>query len=122
MHNFQGIVPYLFYDDVAAAITWYTNVFGFKERSRWENDQGVVQNAEMQVGNTEIWMDGGGAREETDKRPTWIGVWVDDVDRMYEQISQAGVNCEPPENKAYGVRTFNVADEFGHLWGFMKRI
>ena len=36
--QFKGVVPYLFYDDAAAAIDWYTKVFGFEERGRWADD------------------------------------------------------------------------------------
>ena len=122
MNDYKGIVPYLFYDDAEAAMQWYARVFGFEERGRWPNAEGKIQNAEMRVGNTELWLDGGGKRTDTDERPTWIGIWVDDVDAVHARIQAAGVDCEAVEDKPYGVRTFNVADGMGYLWGFMRRI
>ena len=53
-------MPYLFFDDAAAAIDFYTRVFGFEEQGRWTNDQGVVHNAEMRIGDAELWLDGSG--------------------------------------------------------------
>ena len=122
MDDYKGIVPYLFYDDVEAALAWYERVFGFEVLSRWPNETGAIQNAEMRVGNTELWLDGGGKRKDTDERPTWFGIWVDDVDAVHARIQAAGIECEAPEDKPYGVRAFNVPDGMGHLWGFQRRI
>ncbi len=121
-NGYKGFVPYLFFDNVEAALQWYARVFGFEEISRWPDDKGRIQNAEMRVGNTELWLDGSGRRNEDDLRPNWLGVWVDDVDAVYQHVTAAGVACEPPEDKPYGVRMLNVADEMGYLWGFVKRI
>ena len=120
--NYKGIVPYLFFDDVEAAIDWYQRVFGFETIGTWKNDQGLVQNAEMRVGTTEIWMDGGGRRNDQDERPQWVGVWAEDVDRVYELVQAAGVDCEPPVDREFGVRMLNLEDPFGYLWGFVKRL
>ena len=120
--NYQGIVPYLFYDDTAAAMAWYTRVFGFEEINRWADENGHIQNAEMRVGSTELWLDGGGRRNDQDDRPLWIGVWVDDVGSVYSQVQQAGVSCEPPVDREFGVRMLNVPDGMGYLWGFIQRI
>jgi uncharacterized glyoxalase superfamily protein PhnB len=120
-HNNRGIVPYLFYDDAAAALAWYARVFGFEEIGRWAGADGVIHNAEMRVGDTELWLDGGGRRTSDDQRPIWIGVWVDDVDLVYERVQLEGVQCEPPVEREFGVRMVNVPDGMGHLWGFMHR-
>ena len=122
--QFEGIVPYLFYDDAAEAMVFYARVFGFEDIGRWKNDAGEVQNGEMRVGPTEIWLDGGGRKipQEGDERPQWIGVWVDDVDGMYELIKAAGVEAEPPVTREFGVQMLSVPDPFGYLWGFIRRI
>ena len=123
MHeNYRGIVPYLFVDDAEEAIAWYTRVFGFEETGRWTNDAGQIQNAELKVGDTEVWLDGGGRRQETDERPQWVGIWVKDVDAVYDQVRSAGVDCEAPVDREFGVRMLNVSDGMGYLWGFVKRL
>lgn len=120
--NYHGIVPYLFYDDAESAMEWYTRVFGFAEIGRWPNEEGRIQNAEMRVGNTELWLDGSGRRKDNDERPTWIGVWVDDVDAVYARVQAAGAECEAPVDREFGVRMLNVPDGMGYLWGFICRI
>ena len=119
--QYQGIVPYLFYDDAEAAMAWYERVFAFEEIGRWTDDAGKVQNGEMRVGNTELWLDGSGSRKDSDPRPTWIGIWVEDVDEVYQQVQAAGVECEPPVDREFGVRMLTVADGMGYLWGFIRR-
>lgn len=119
---YQGIVPYLFYDDAAAAMDWYAAHFGFEDIGRWSNDQGQLQNGEVRIGTTELWLDGSGKRRDTDDRPTWIGVWVEDVDAIYAQIQATGLTCEPPVTREFGVQMLTVADPFGYLWGFIRRV
>ena len=119
--SYNGIVPYLFYDDADAAMDWYVRVFGFEDLGRWRDDAGKTQNGELRVGTTELWVDGSGKRKDDDERPVWIGVWVDDVDAVYERVQAAGVACEPPVTREFGVQMLNVEDGMGYLWGFIRR-
>lgn len=120
--EYKGVVPYLFFDDAEVALEWYARVFGFEEIGRWSNDAGKVQNAEMRVGNTELWLDGSGRRKEDDERPTWIGIWVDDVDAIFAKVESAGIVCDAPVDREFGVRMLNVPDPMGYLWGFIRRL
>lgn len=120
--QYRGVVPYLFYDDVEAAMDWYSRVYGFEEIGRWHNDSGRIQNAEMKIGDTELWLDGGGRPDADPERPTWIGIWVEDVDAVCRRIREAGVECEDPVDRDFGIRMLNVPDGMGYVWGFMRRI
>jgi len=121
--NFLGVTPYLHYDDVNAMIDWLTSVFGFQERGRWLDTQGVLRNAELYVGDTEVWLDGDPEYwSQRGRRPEeWIGIWVDDVDAMHARVKDAGIEVAPPKNEFYAVRTFNVVDPEGYTWGFLQR-
>jgi len=127
-----NLVPYLFYTDIESMIDWYTRVFGFVELERWRQDDGKIHNAEMRVGDTELWMDAtdDGRHHLTDPKGNpfslWVGVWLDtpdDVDAMHAHVVHEGVQPEQdPHDRPYGVHTFNVRDPEGYLWGFMCRI
>jgi uncharacterized glyoxalase superfamily protein PhnB len=121
--QFGGATPYLHYNDLAAMIDWLTGVFGFVERGRWLDAQGMVRNAELFAGDAEIWLDGDPAYwTQRGRRPEeWIGVWVGDVDAMFARVTGAGIAAQAPENKFYGVRVFDVTDPEGYTWGFMQR-
>ena len=122
--TFGGLTPYLHYDDAGAMLEWLSRVFGFEERSRWPDEKGIVRNAEMRVGETELWLDGDPDWWRTRGRgpEDWIGVWVDDVDAMYARVKAAGAEAAPPVDKQFGVRMFQVKDPEGYTWGFMRRI
>ena len=84
---------------------------------------GALRSAELYVGASEVWLDGDPEYwKQRDRRPEeWIGIWVDDVDAMFERVKAQGIETDPPENKFYAVRTFQVIDPEGYTWGFMQR-
>jgi uncharacterized glyoxalase superfamily protein PhnB len=45
------VVPILIYADVAKAIDWLCAAFGFKERLRAPDGNGVINHAQLAVGN-----------------------------------------------------------------------
>jgi uncharacterized glyoxalase superfamily protein PhnB len=122
--TFGGLVPQVHYEDAGAMLDWLSRVLGFEERSRYVDRDGIVRQAEMRVGDVELWLSGRGSGYwETRPRPDgWIGVWVDDVDAQYERVRAAGVEAPPPVDQDYDVRSFNVRDPEGYLWGFLRRL
>ena len=57
---FLGITPYIYYEDAGAMLDWLSRVFGFEEIARYVDQEGIVREAEMHVGDQEIWLSGGG--------------------------------------------------------------
>jgi uncharacterized glyoxalase superfamily protein PhnB len=98
-------------------------VFGFEEISRFVDDGGRVREAEMHVGDQQIWLSGRdpGYWDGKGRGPEQlILIWVDDVDAQYERVKAAGADVKPPEDKTYGVRMFGATDPEGYEWGFMR--
>jgi len=123
--KFEGITPYLVYEDAGAALDWLSDTFGFQERSRYVDKDGVVQQAEMVVGATELWLSGRPNHWKEEGRPPneqYIIIWVDDVDAMYERVKAAGVAVEPPADQSYDVRNMHVRDREGYHWSFTRRL
>src|SRR5262245_48697815 len=123
--HFAGITPNLKYEDAGAAIDWLVRVFGFEERARYLDLHGVVKQAELYVGDTEVWLSGHGKGYwETHVRgPAQnLVVWVNDVDAQHRRITAAGVAAPAPVDQTWGVRNFYVTDLEGYLWGFYKRL
>lgn len=123
LNSFTGITPYLHYSDLPAMVEWLTRVFGFVEKGRWQDEVGTATNAELLAGDNEIWLDGTPDWwKKKGRRPEeWIGIWVSDVDAMFERVTRAGVEAKPPVHKFYGVRILQVTDPEGYTWGFMQR-
>ncbi|MEM7339901.1 MAG: VOC family protein [Actinomycetota bacterium] len=119
-----GIVAGVMYREVGAASDWLVEHLGFEVRGLFADAAGRVNNAELRVGATEVWLfENPTVPENTDGPPRqWIGVWVDDVDAAHARLAATGVQVADPADANYGVRSFNVSDPQGVMWGFLRRI
>ena len=124
----QTVTPYLLYEDVAGALDWLSEAFGFRETVRYQGEAGHVNHAEMDVGDgSPIYL---GDPGDDYKSPTRLGtstcmiyVYVEDVDAHRERAGAAGAKvCEEPADQEYGDRRYGVADLEGHQWYFATRI
>ncbi len=111
------IIPVLEYENVAAAITWFINTFGFTERWRADNHR-----AQLAFGGGAIVI-----REPLSPgKPisrTSVLVRVKDVTAHYERAHKQGAEIlRPPSNFPYGERQYVVKDLGGHIWTFSQTI
>ena len=118
------IIPYVFYQDVPAALGWLVRTFGFTEEMRHATPGGM--HAQMTLDGQRIMM-GQGSKEwrmlsarETGAATQGIFVYLADVDAHYERARAAGAEIvHPPRDESYG-RTYTVRDIDGHPWFFTK--
>jgi uncharacterized glyoxalase superfamily protein PhnB len=123
----QTIVPYLLYEDCAAALDWLARAFGFEETLRFTGDEGYVNHAEMRLGEGIVYI---GDPGEQYRNPRQVGhetvgvhVSVDDVDAHFERARAAGAEIrDEPSDKPYGERSYAARDPEGHLWFFSQTI
>jgi PhnB protein len=121
------VTPYLFYEDVGAAVDWLAGAFGFQERVRMPGPDGAVMHAEMAVADGRVMM---GRPGEDYVDPVREGrvhqlqyVYVDDVDAHFGRASEAGATIvRAPQDQFYGDRTYTAADLAGHQWTFAQHV
>lgn len=117
------LVPYIFYDDVPAALAWLSRVFGFVEEMRATTPSGGIH-AQMLFEGSRIMM-GTGAEAWKMVSPRRAGVatqgifiYLPDVDAHHARASAAGATIEaPPREESYG-RSYTAYDLDGHPWFF----
>jgi len=98
------VVPILIYADVARAIDWLKDAFGFAERLR-AGRGGVVSHAQLIVGD--------GA----------LMVAVEGVDEHFERAKRAGARIvEAPHDTPFGERQYTAEDPEGHRWTFSQHV
>jgi uncharacterized glyoxalase superfamily protein PhnB len=136
----QRIVPFIGYEDAAAAIDWLGRAFGFEERrdARHEDENGAISHAELDLEGATIYLSTPSAyasprtlREESEaaKRSydnPWVidghFVEVDDVDEHYARAAAAGATIlREPEEPGIGFRIYSAEDPEGHRWMFGQR-
>jgi len=125
--NMPRITPYLYYEDVAAALAWLARAFGFRERMRIPGSDGKVAHAEMELGDGVIMMGHPGPDYRSPKRlgatTQNVYVYVDDVDRHCRQAREAGAKIfRDLEDQFYGDRNYGAEDPEGHQWYFAQHV
>jgi uncharacterized glyoxalase superfamily protein PhnB len=108
--------------DAHALIDFLVEAFGFSRNVVYEDDDGVVQHAQLD------WPEGGGImlgqeREGTtwDRSPGTAGAYVvtADTDAVHARAVAAGAEIvEGPVERDYGSRDFVARDPEGNLWSF----
>jgi uncharacterized glyoxalase superfamily protein PhnB len=134
----QRALPMISYENVAAAIDWLTEVFGFRERGERNTEaDGTVSHAELELDGAVVMLGWPGLdyrgpakhAEECEQARRWLDVpyivdgvlvYVDDVDAHCEHARAAGATIlREPKDEPYG-RLYNAADLEGHRWMFMQ--
>jgi uncharacterized glyoxalase superfamily protein PhnB len=136
----QTIVPFIAYEDAAAAIDWLSRAFGFRENesARMTGENGVIGHAELDVGDGSViflatpspdYESPKRHREHCETAAKWqTNPWVvdgymiqvDDVDAHHKRAAEAGATVlRAPENVAdAGIRLWSGEDVEGHRWMF----
>jgi len=113
------VIPELAYADVAAAVRFLCDAFGFKERLRIADHR-----AQLLMGSgAVVAMDK--HRESGDTAPSGHGmlVRVDDVDAHHARAVAAGAKIVvPPTTHAIGERQYSAVDIGGHRWTFSQTV
>src|SRR5262245_130599 len=120
------VVPILVYEDVAAAVDWLCNAFGFQERLRATGPGGVIFHAQLAIAEGVVMLgrQGGEFRPpRPDEVSQYVTVHVEDVDRHHEQARASGARIlKPPADMPFGERQYTALDAWGHRWTFSQSI
>lgn len=126
------IIPELAYGNVAAAVSWLCQTFGFKERLRIGSHrcQLIFPGTDRQdrCGDASIvvieWS-GESPADDRGHQPLThrIMIPVPDVDKHYEIAKQSGAKIlSEPQTYPFGERQYTVEDLGGHVWTFSQSV
>jgi PhnB protein len=121
--EYPRVTPYLVVDGAAAAIDFYTKVFGAKERMRMPAPGNKIGHAEIEIGNSMVMLAdanpqmGHKSPKALGGSPVSLLVYVENADDTVKRATASGGKVvRPVENQFYGDRMGGVEDPFGHLW------
>ncbi|HTY18493.1 MAG TPA: VOC family protein [Myxococcota bacterium] len=127
--GFPTVCPYLYYQDVAAAIDWLAKAFGFEKRMAMPGPGGTVMHAEMDIGEGVVMLGPANAQQGS-QSPRALGavnqslyVYVPDVAAHFARARAAGaaIVSEPVE-MFWGDKFYVVRDLEGHHWSFAQHV
>jgi len=121
--GYPRVSPYLCVDGAAAAIDFYTKVFGAKERMRMPAPGGKIGHAEIKIGDSVIML-ADESPEQDFLSPKARGgtsvllhLYVPNVDNFVAKAIAAGAQLvRPVTDQFYGDRAGGIKDPFGHSW------
>lgn len=119
------VVPYLLYEDAGAAMDWLIRVFGFTERLRDEQDDGLVRHGELLAGSGGVIMlgsPGSGYRgpAKLGEVTQLVCVTVTDLQAHWDRAQAAGADMTDISARAGQARSYLVDDPEGHRWYFSE--
>ena len=133
----QRLVPFLGYEDAAAAIEWLSAAFGATEKAEQRSTaaDGTVLHAELDLDGSTIFLSTpegyvGSVRHregcEIERRiheNPWVidGLFleVDDLDAHFARAVESGATIlREPEEPGIGYRIYTAEDLEGHRWMF----
>jgi len=126
----RTIVPTLRYQDVAKAIDWLCNAFGFEKRLVVKGDEGAVRYAELTFGDGMIMLgpvEAAAATDEPQSQPAQAGgaetqtcyLFVADTRAHCARAKAAGAEIVlDVEDEASAGRGYSCRDPEGHIWNF----
>jgi uncharacterized glyoxalase superfamily protein PhnB len=135
----QRIVPFIGYEDAAAAIDWLSNAFGFAEaREARHEEEGTITHAELDLQGARIYVSTPRdyasprrLRETSDvARRAYDNPWVidghfvevADVEAHYQRAVAGGATIlREPEEPGIGYRIYSAEDLEGHRWMFGQK-
>jgi len=122
------ITPYLYYEDLGAALQWLAKAFGLKRfGDQKKGAGGEIVHAVMKLGDGIVMMGAPGGKY---KNPRRLGVatqslyiMVDDADKHFAKAKKSGGKVlEEPADTEYGHRRYGMEDPEGHQWYFAHEL
>ncbi|MDQ4149540.1 MAG: VOC family protein [Actinomycetota bacterium] len=127
--GYPRVTPYICVDGAAAAIDFYTRVFGATERTRMPAPGGKIGHAEITLGDSLIMLTdeapemGVQSPKAYGGSPVSLHLYVEDVDDVFTRAVEAGGKAvTEPQDHFYGDRSGTLEDPFGHIWYVSTRI
>lgn len=120
--GYNAVMPALAFKGADAAIKWYINVLGAKEKMRFDNPDKTIGHAEITIGDSIIFL--ADENLQYNKSPKTLNgnsvnlcVYVEDVDAVIQKAVDNGARLIMlAADQFYGDRSGRFEDPFGYIW------
>jgi PhnB protein len=123
------LTAHLIIRNAAQAIEFYKKAFGAEVNGVHSMPNGKVMHASLKIGDSELMLAdefpemGAVGPEALGGSPVVMNIYVEDVDRLFNQAVAAGAKVTMPlANQFWGDRYGQITDPFGHHWALGSHI
>ena len=120
--GYSTVSPYLVVDGAQQVIDFLEQVFEASQLRRYDNPDGSIMHVELRIGDSVVMM--GDASGDWHSFPSYVHVYVDDVDAVYQRALAAGGQSiqEPVQQQGDPDRRGGVKDPSGNTWWIATQI
>ncbi len=119
--DYTTVSPYLIVAGASTTIDFLTQVLGAKELRRFPDPGGRIMHAEVRIGDTVVMLADGA--EGWPPVPSYVHVYVSDVDETYQRALAAGATpVQEPVKKADEDKRGGVKDAGGTTWWIATKV
>ena len=119
--GYSTVSPYLIVDGAAETIDFLRRVFDAVELRRFANDAGGLMHAEVRLDDTVIML--ADSIDNWPAIPSYVHVYVDDVDAVYQRALAAGAtSVQEPSKKDDEDKRGGVQDGGGTTWWIATKV
>jgi PhnB protein len=120
-NGYNTVSPYLVVDGASSTIDFLKRVFGAVELRRFPDAAGKLMHAEVRIDDTVVMIADGG--ENWPPVPSYVHVYVNDVDATYGRALAAGAtSVQEPVKKEDEDKRGGVKDGGGTTWWIATRV
>jgi PhnB protein len=126
--GYSAVTPYLAVADAPAALAFYAEAFGARERMRLAAPDGSIVHAEIEIGGAPVMLSGawpqmGFVAPDGSTVSAMIHLYVPDADAAFARAVAAGATAlQPVQTQFYGDRSGTLRDPFGHRWSVSTQV
>jgi len=119
--GYHTVTTWIITKDTSQLIDFVKKAFNAHSDVRIYNEDGTIGHAEVRIGDSVVMMFD--KREEWPETPSFIRLYVEDGDAVYEQAIKAGAtSVTKMTNLFFGDRVGRVRDPLGNLWWIQTHI
>ena len=120
-NGYTSVAPYLIVDGASRTINFLTRVFSAVELRRFPDPSGQLMHAEVRIDDTVVMLADGG--EGWPPIPSYVHVYVPDVDATYRRALEAGAtSVQEPVKKDDADKRGGVKDAGGTTWWIATKV
>lgn len=120
--GYSSVSAYVVADGAQGVIDFLGEAFGARQTRRFDNPDGSIMHAEVQIDDTVVMIADGGVDHPAFS--VWLHVYVPDVDATYRRALEAGgLSVEEPSQRENDPdRRAGVKDPAGNTWWIATQI
>ena len=104
----------IFVADVPGTADFYVSKLGFAVEEQTER---IMM---LRAGDFRLLVHVGGPASAPPESAMHLHLEVDGVDELYQQLREAGLDVDEPQDRPWGLRTFHVHDPNGYEWELVE--